>query len=286
MLQDVTVAVTGSAGFVGSHLVRKLTELNAKVIGLDITDGVDLTDWAQVKDVPRFDVMVHLAAKIFVPAAYEHPREFYHTNIASTINALEMCRTHEAKVVFASSYAYGRPRYLPIDEAHPVDMFNPYCRSKILCESLCEGYHRDFGGRAVILRVFNPYGPGQDKRNLIASTIDQAATGCIRLKDPLPKRDFIYIDDMVGAYIRAIQYDQTPCETFNIAGGHSYSVKEIAEAIARRFGDDVIVEFTGESRKNEVMDTVADISKARRLLAWNPRIDIQTGIDLCLADAR
>jgi len=283
MFQDVTVAVTGSSGFVGSHLVRKLTEQNAKVIELDISDGIDLTDWAQVKDVPRFDVMVHLAAKIFVPAAYEHPRDFYHTNLTSTINALELCRTHEAKMVFASSYVYGRPKYLPIDEAHPTDMFNPYCRSKALCESMCEGYHRDFGTRAVILRIFNPYGPGQDKRNLIASTIHQAQTGRVVLKDPLPKRDFLYIDDMIDAYIQAVRYDRTPFETFNIGSGHSYSVKEIAEAIARRVGDHVTVEFTGESRKNEVMDTVANIAKAQDLLAWTPKIDIDQGITRCLA---
>ena len=286
MLRDATVAVTGSSGFVGSYILRKLSELNVRVIGLDIRDGVDLTDWTQIRGLPRFDTMIHLAAKIFVPAAYENPREFYHTNIGSTINALEICRTHEAKMVFASSYVYGQPKYLPIDEEHPVSVFNPYCRSKVVCESLCEGYHRDFGIRVVILRAFNLYGPGQDKRTVIPSIIDQAETGRILLKDPQPRRDFVYIDDMVDAYVKAVQYEETPFETFNIAGGRSYSVKQIAETIARRVGDDIKVEFTGERRKNEVMDTVADTTKAKKLLEWQPKTGIEEGIDLCLRDTQ
>jgi nucleoside-diphosphate-sugar epimerase len=286
MLRDATVAVTGSSGFVGSHLVKKLSELNVRVIGLDIRDGVDLTDWTQIRDLPPFDTMIHLAAKIFVPAAYENPREFYYINIGSTINALEICRTHEAKMVFASSYVYGQPKYLPIDEAHPVSVFNPYCRSKVVGESLCEGYHRDFGIRVLMLRAFNLYGPGQDKRTVIPSIIDQAETGRILLKDPQPRRDFVYIDDMVDAYVKAIQYEATSFETFNIAGGTSYSIKQIAETIARRVGDNIKVEFTGERRKNEVMDTVADITKAKKLLAWQPKTGIEEGINLCLRDTQ
>lgn len=283
-MEDTTVAVTGSSGFVGSYLVRRLSELKVSVLRLDIRDGVDFTDWAQIRDLPQFDTMIHLAAKIFVPAAYENPREYYHINIGSTINALEICRTHGAKMVFASSYVYGQPKYLPIDEEHPASVFNPYCHSKVVGESLCEGYHRDFGIRIVILRAFNLYGPGQDRRTVIPSIIEQAKTGSILLKDPQPKRDFVYIDDMVNAYIKAIQYEKTPFETFNIAGGRSYSIKQISETIARRLADDVAVEFTGERRKNEVMDTIADISKAKKLLGWQPKIGIEEGIDLCLRD--
>lgn len=286
MWRHVTIVVTGSSGFVGSHLLKKLSELNVRVIGLDIRDGVDLTDWTQIRDLPPFDTMIHLAAKIFVPAAYENPREFYHINIGSTINALEICRTHEAKMIFASSYVYGQPKYLPIDEKHPVSVFNPYCRSKVVGESLCEGYHRDFGIRVIILRAFNLYGPGQDKRTVIPSIINQTKTGRILLKDPQPRRDFVYIDDMVDAYIKAVQYEETPFETFNIAGGRSYSVKQIAEMIARRIGENIKVEFTGERRKNEVMDTVADTTKAKKLLDWQPKTGIEEGINVCLRDKR
>jgi nucleoside-diphosphate-sugar epimerase len=194
------------------------------------------------------------------------------------INVLELSRINDARIVYASSYVYGSPRYLPVDEGHPVSFWNPYAGSKIVGENLCRCYHESFGLRAVILRPFNIYGDGQDLRFLIPSIIDQARKGSITLKDRAPRRDYVFIDDVVDAYTRAIEYDSTGFEVFNIGSGVSYSVDEVVEVVRKTCGNEVKVSYIGETRKNEIMETVAGISKARRLLGWDPVVDLEQGI--------
>jgi len=283
MLLNKKIAVTGSSGFVGNYLVKKLAELGADIIYLDSKIGIDITDWQQVQNTEEFDILLHLAAKSYVPNSYKYPREFYYTNIIGTLNALELCRIYKAKMVYTSSYVYGNPKYLPIDEKHPIISFNPYAESKIIGEHLCKGYNRDFGIPVIILRPFNIYGMGQNDKFLIPSIIKQAKSGKILLKDPAPKRDMVFINDLVEAYIKSIKYNQTSFEIFNIGSGVSYSVKGIAEMIASNIGEKIEIEFTGEKRQNEILNTVADISKARNKLGWGPTISFTDGIELCIS---
>lgn len=282
MLQNKTIAITGSEGFVGSHLVRKIMELNARVIKIDLNHKVDVTDWSQLENLDKFDVLIHLSAKTFVPESYKEPRHFYHTNIVGTLNALELCRLNNAKMIYASSYVYGLPKYIPVDEGHPIQGFNPYAESKIIGERLCERYYHDFNVGVIIMRPFNIYGPNQNKKFLIPSMIEQARNGEIVLKDPMPKRDFVFIDDVVNAYIKAIQYDKTGFEIINLGLGKSYSVREIAGEVIRNFDEAVNITFTNEKRISEIPDTVADISKAKALLGWEPEISIEHGINKCV----
>ena len=276
------IAVTGSSGFVGSRLFRKLIELNHEVFEIDITNGTDILDWAQLEKISEFDLLIHLAAQTFVPESYKRPRQFYFTNIVGTINALELCRIHKAKIIYTSSYVYGNPNYLPVDETHPAQAFNPYSESKIIGERLCKRYHLDFGLKAIILRPFNIYGPGQNNRFLISSIVKQARKGDVVLKDPLPKRDLLYVDDMIEAYIKAIQYEAIPFDIFNIGFGKSYSIKEIIDEVVKNFNTKFQVQFTGERRKNEIDNVVADISKAEKLLNWKPKVSFEDGIKSCV----
>ena len=272
------IAVTGSSGFVGSHLVKRLKELGADIAGLDIKNGVDITDWKQVQSIEQFDVLFHLAAKSYVPDSYKYPRDFYYSNVIGTINALELCRLWKSKIVFISSYVYGVPQYLPIDEEHPVAAFNPYAQTKIIGEQLCRGYSRDFDIPAIILRPFNIYGEGQNENFLIPTMIKQAKTGNILLKDPYPKRDYVYIDDVVDLFVKVMEYHPTECEIFNVGTGISYSVRELVEMIVALFPNPIDVAFTSQNRKNEVMDTKADITKAEKLLGWSPKTDVHQGL--------
>lgn len=276
--------VTGSLGFVGKHLKAQLEENNVEVIGVDIKNDTDLTDWEQVKRIGEADVLFHTAAKLFVPDSYINPREFYRTNILSTINALELCRLHKAKMVYISSYVYGEPRYLPIDENHPTSAFNPYAQSKIICEQICQGYNRDSGIHVTIFRPFNIYGIDQNDNFLIPSIIKQAKNGKLFLKDPSPKRDFLYVSDAVSAYIKSseLELGNPNFVIFNIGCGNSYSVEEIVHEVCLHFPKGVKVEFSHEKRKNEISNTVADISKAKRLLDWEPKISFKEGISLCV----
>jgi len=195
------IAITGSRGFVGSFLSKRLIELNFDIVEIDLEVGYDITNWDSISTVENFDLLIHLAAKSYVPDSLKNPVEFYKTNILGTINALEMCRKLDVKIIFASSYVYGTPQYLPIDENHPVEAFNPYSQSKLIGEDLCRSYSRDFNVPAIILRPFNIYGKGQSSDFLVPLILNQAEKGIVKLKDSRPKRDFIYIEDVVDAFI-------------------------------------------------------------------------------------
>ena len=283
-LNGKRVLVTGSRGFVGKNLVEELKRQDADVLTLTDHDGrrIDIRDQQRVEaiinKIRNIDIVYHLAAITSVPFSFENPRETYDVNVLGTLNILELCRSCNAdKIVFASSYVYGQPQYLPIDEKHPLQPTNPYARSKILGEELCRAYNTDFGVKCIILRPFNIYGVGQNKNFLIPSIIAQLRYGKIELKDPEPKRDFIYISDIIDAYIKAGEF-KGDFDVFNIGYGKSYSVKEIVEKIIHLYGKDVKVKYSGERRKNEIMDTVADIKKAKEKLGWKLRVEIDRGL--------
>lgn len=189
--------VTGSEGFIGKSLIKELRRNNIQMIGLDKVSGKDITKWSDIEPLPKIDVVFHLAALTFIPFCLRNPREVYEINLLGTLNILEYCRKFNAKLVYASSYVYGTPEYLPIDEKHPLQAENPYTRSKIIAEKLCKSYHEDYNINIVILRPFNVYGPGQRSDFLIPLIIKQIkGNNKIQLKDPKPKRDFIYVKDI------------------------------------------------------------------------------------------
>jgi len=149
-------------------------------------------------------------------------------------------------------------------------------------EDLCRAYNRDFNISSVVLRPFNIYGYGQNSHFLVPMVLDQAESGKINLKDSRPKRDFIFIEDVVNAYIKSIGYTATNFEVFNIGSGVSTSIKELTDIVSAHFDDDFDVSFTEEQRKNEVLDTRADITKAKKLLKWKPKVTITEGISQIL----
>ena len=273
------IVLTGNTGFVGSKLQLSLEKIGRAVIDVDLTGGKDITVWDTIKGIKDFDFLIHLAAITYVPNSYKIPKEMYAVNILGTLNMLELCRLNNAKMIFASSYVYGNPQYLPIDEKHPTVSFNPYCQSKIIGEQLCESYHKHFNVSCIIFRPFNIYGPGQNTNFLIPLIQKQIDDhGKIQLKDPRPKRDFVHVDDVVEAYQKAIEYNDSSFEIFNIGSGESYSVKDIADTLVNFSNKIIPIEFSNEIRENEVLDTVADISKAKRLLNWQPKISFNERI--------
>jgi UDP-glucose 4-epimerase len=272
------VAVTGSSGFTGRNLIGRLLHLNHEVIKIDLEEGIDAADYSNLESIPKFDALFHLAAKSFVPDSYEKPHDFYRINFNSTLNTLELCRKYSAKYIYVSSYVYGTPQYLPIDENHPIATFNPYADSKILCENLCRGYNKYFNLNVFIVRPFNIYGPHQTNNFLIPSIFNQAIKGKIELNDPNPRRDLIYIDDLVDLYTRLLEYQDSKFEIFNAGYGKSHSVREIVEYIANLFPSKIEINFTNIIRPNEVADTVSNNNKAKSLLNWEPGIDLFEGL--------
>lgn len=274
------ILITGHSGFIGSYLQKKLEKTEHELILVDIANGTNICDWQQVKQYEGMDVIVHLANLSFVPASYEQPKRFYETNYLSTLNMLELCRLNNAKMVFFSSYIYGHPQYQPIDENHPTQAFNPYAQTKVICESLCEGYNRDFKVPITIFRPFNIYGTGQNPDFLIPSIIQQAKTGKIVIKDDRPKRDYIHVEDIVDAIITAIETENADksIQKYNLGSGLSYSVKEIVDMVRGLFDTEIEYICTHEIRPNDVLDTIADISKIQNELHWKPSISILEGL--------
>lgn len=274
------ILVTGYSGFIGSYLIRRLQDLQVELILCDLQNGINICNWDEVNDLKGFDIIIHLANLSFVPASFRDPKKFYEVNYLGTLNMLELCRLNKARMIYFSSYMYGNPQYQPIDEQHRIEAYNPYAQTKVICESLCEGYNRDFQVPVTVFRPFNIYGKGQNPDFLIPTIINQAKTGKIVIKDDRPKRDYIHVTDIVEAVILALQTPnlQPTLQTYNLGTGESHSVKEIIEIVRTLSEHEVDYECTREIRPNEVLDTVADITKIKKELHWTPKISLIEGI--------
>lgn len=276
-MHNTKILVTGSNGFIGSKLVQQLIQLGHDVIELNRTKG-DISDKQTWDRLPPVNIVIHLAALTFVPDSWTHPTAFMQTNLQGTICALEYCRKYDAKLVFMSSYMYGNPELLPIPESAKLVAFNPYALSKKMAEEACYFYADYFNVKITILRPFNVYGPDQKGEFLIPSIIRQALDGkAIEVKVLEPKRDYIYINDVINCIIKAM-YVSENLAVFNVGTGKSYSVAELISIIQEIMHINLPVHASGEHRPDEVMDTRADISKASQLMGWFPEFSLYQGI--------
>lgn len=272
------IAVAGSDGFVGRNVCAQLEAKGHTFIKIDITNGMDLCDNAIIDKIEPIDCFIHLANLVFVPASYKDPEKFYRINYLTTLNALEICRKHNARLIYASSYIYGSPQYLPVDENHPVCPFNPYAQTKVICEKMCEGYNRDFKVKVSILRPFNIYGVGQKGMLLIPEIIGQIKEGKkeIQLKAASPRRDYVNVIDVARAFCACID-DPNDFNVYNICSGVNYSIREITEIINANLSKKVTFEFGVSDRPNEVDETCGSCEKLKKL-GWTPSITFEEGI--------
>ena len=271
------ILVTGASGFLGRPLCAALTANGANVIALGGRDG-DMADPAVFARVAPVEHVFHLAARTFVPDSWTDPTGFHRTNVLGTINALEYCRLAGARLTFVSAYLYGVPQVLPIPESAVPRPNNPYALTKHLAEQACAFYARHQGVPVVVVRPFNIYGPGQAPHFLIPEIIRQVqARTPIRVKDLAPRRDYVYVDDVVDALMKT-QVVTEPYAVFNVGSGHSISVAEVIEAVQRVAGTQLPVESENGVRREELSDVCADISRARQVLGWTPTHTFDQGI--------
>ena len=275
------ILITGARGFIGDFLVNLLDLKRFKLNKFLNSSTLNLCNWDLVSKTPKSDLIIHLAAKNFVPDSFLNPLDFYNNNISSTLNILEKARKDNSRVIFFSTYVYGIPEYLPVDEKHQSNPLNPYTQSKLICEQLCMAYNRDFGIPITIFRPFNVYGPGQNPSFFIPSIIKQINNDFIYLDDSRPKRDFIYIDDVISAIYKCI-INENLSDTFNIYNlgtGISTSVKDVAELILEISQSKSKLIFSNKVRKGEVLETKADIKKIKKELKWNYKTSLRKGIE-------
>lgn len=282
-----TIMVTGAKGFIGSALVTFLQEHNEKVISID-TDVLDLCDAAAVANYPAdgIDHIIHLAGLTFVPRSWEEPELFFQVNTGATLHMLEYCRVHKIPMTYISAYIYGQPEKLPISETDPVHPNNPYAKSKHLAEQLCAFYAKELGVQVSVVRPFNVYGVGQKERFLIPHIIKQVL--CeeeIHVMDLAPYRDYIFLSDLLqGIYdtTRKVQ----DFDIFNFGSGVVYSVGEVIQMAQKIAGCDKPVISENAPRKNEMNKVQADISHAKEVLGWEPKVSMEEGLSQIIREMR
>lgn len=273
------VLVTGSNGFIGNSLVTVLKQNNYHVLTFDSKDG-DICDinLSQKYVNEKIFHIFHLAAKTFVPNSWKNPLEFYKTSIFGTQQVLELCRQNTIPMTFVSAYVYGIPNKTPITEDVTPVPNNPYAHSKYLAEELCRFYAEYYNVQITIARPFNIYGRNQKKDFLIPHILNQVLNNAeITVKDLHPKRDYIYLDDLIDGLIQTIENDKK-ISIYNFGSGIEYSVKEIIDIIQIVAGTNKPIVSENSERPNEISSVVADISKAKKELGWAPKYSFEDGI--------
>jgi nucleoside-diphosphate-sugar epimerase len=272
------IIVTGHTGFIGNALTSVLADRGMTYRGLSRRTGEDLERVGAMSELEPASWVIHLAGRVDVPSSWEDPAAFYRANMASALAVAEYARRTGSNVLMLSSYLYGSPIWLPIDETHPVQPSNPYARSKAVAEEILTGYAQDFGLPVVIFRVFNLYGPGQPTSQLISHILVQAMeSDTISVRDLSPKRDYLWIDDLVSAILKVVEETTEGCHIYNVGSGVSHSVGDIIDCVTSISGRRKII-CSDQARPNEIPDCYSDSRKLTEHYNWRPTVSLEAGI--------
>jgi UDP-glucuronate 4-epimerase len=301
------ILVTGGAGFIGSHLVGKLLAAGHEVVILDDFNDfydprikhaniagfakdvtlchADLRDNESVRTVfgrEKLDAIVHLAARAGVRPSIQYPRLYYDTNVIGTLHLLEAARiTGVERFIFASSSSvYGASNTIPFSEdEHLIQTLSPYGATKIAGEFLCSTYSHLYQMRVIALRYFTVYGPRQRPDLAIHQFTRRIYAGqpIDRFGDGSTRRDYTYIDDIIQGTMAALQYDGALYDVFNLGESQTIQLKDLISAIENTLGKKAKINELPE-QAGDMPLTYADISKARKLLGYNPTTKLSEGL--------
>jgi nucleoside-diphosphate-sugar epimerase len=305
----MSVLVTGGGGFIGSHLVEALLQRGASVRALDnLTTGHranlagvlahpeaqkaftfiegDVTDRKTVQEaIKGVDYVLHQAALPSVQRSVEDPITSNRVNVEGTLNVLVAAQEARVRrVVYASSSSvYGDSPQLPKLESMPTNPLSPYAVSKLAAEAYCRTFTRVYGLETVSLRYFNVFGPRQDPNSLYAAVLPRFIGALLSEEPPViygdgsQSRDFTYIENVVQANLLALEATEVGGEAFNIACGESVTLKTVLECLAE-FSNRVVVPEYQASRAGDIKHSLADISKAERMLGYRPVTPFHEGL--------
>lgn len=305
-LTNKRILVTGSDGFIGSHLTEKLVKSGFEVKAFVLYNSFN--SWGWLDHLPRdikqsmeiftgdvrdpfgvntaakdCDVIFHLAALIAIPYSYHSPSTYIDTNIKGTLNILQAARTHEIEKVIhtSTSEVYGTARFVPITEDHPLQGQSPYSASKIGADQIAWSYFTSFDLPVATIRPFNTYGPRQSLRAVIPTLITQIASGnkTVKLGALTPTRDFNFVDDITDAFIKVAESDKTAGETLNAGSNFEVSIGETARIIAELMEADIDIQSDEQRfrpQKSEVNRLWADNGRIKEVTDWKPEY---AGID-------
>lgn len=285
------VLITGGAGFIGSHLAKKLQQQKHRVTIFDLPNSITDPKLVIQTIKNKFDVIYHLAG---ISGTVDlDPRESFLVNVKGAINLLEAVRLYSPKtrIIFSNSrQEYGKPQYLPVDELHPTNPTNHYGVHKLTITLYAQLYSQLCNLDTVILRTSNVYeevGPlevrplRQPSYNVVNHWLSQAEAkkDIIAFGDGSQLRDYLHIDDLVAALIQAGIIKKARGHIFNIGSGKGTSMLRMAQTIAKKFGVKVITKpWPKEWKQAETGSYVSDIKKAKKLLNWTPKISFDQAI--------
>jgi len=302
------VLVTGSEGFIGSHLTERLLEEGYDVRAFVLYNSFN--DWGWLDTFPKdkrdsidvftgdirdpngvreamqgVDEVFHLAALIAIPFSYHSPDAYVDTNIKGTLNVLQAARLlgTERVLVTSTSEVYGTAQYVPIDEKHPYQGQSPYSATKIGADRLAESFYRSFDLPVTIVRPFNTYGPRQSARAVIPTVITQLLAGKkeIRLGALSPTRDFNYVKDTAEGFLAIAGERACIGEEINIATQQEISIGALAAELIAQIepsAEIVCEEERLRPDKSEVERLLGSNEKIRALTSWEPRYTMKEGL--------
>ncbi|MGQ9724980.1 MAG: NAD-dependent 4,6-dehydratase LegB [Tepidimonas sp.] len=303
--------VTGADGFIGSHLVELLVARGYRVRALAQYNSFNHWGWLEglpclrevevltgdIRD-PHFcrhmvkgvDVVFHLAALIAIPYSYTAPDSYVDTNVRGTLNVCQAALDAGVRRVIhtSTSEVYGTARYVPMDEAHPLQPQSPYSASKIGADAIAQSFHSSFGLPLTVARPFNTYGPRQSARAVIPTIISQMASGKrrIELGDLTPTRDFNYVEDTCRGLIALAECDAAVGEVVNIGSNAEISIGDVAHLIRELMGSDAeVVQDAQRLRpaRSEVLRLRCDNRKIERLTGFRPQVPLREGLARTIA---
>ena len=302
------ILVTGSDGFIGSHLTEELVRAGYQVkafvyynsfntwgwldtLPSDVMKNVeifqgDVRDPNGVKEAMKETAAVfHLAALIAIPFSYHSPDTYVDTNIKGTLNILQAAREQDLErvLVTSTSEVYGTAQYVPMDEKHPFQGQSPYSATKIGADRLAESFYRSFQLPVSIVRPFNTFGPRQSARAVIPTIITQLLAGKekIHLGSLTPTRDFNYVKDTMNGFIKIYESERTIGEEINIATQHEISIGELAEELIRQINPNAKIVCDEERlrpEKSEVNRLLGSNKKIKELTDWKPVYSFEEGL--------
>lgn len=301
-MTTIKILVLGGVGFFGSNMCQKYVKEGHKVICVDNLMNGNLSNVRNLMGNPNFkfvygdirdkelmykllqnvDVCYLLAAQIHVDRSLIEPELTYDINLKGVLTVLEAAKLCDVRIIYAStSECYGSAQTVPMSEEHPLNGDHPYSASKIAGERLCYSYAKTYGMNIAIARPFNTFGFFQKDSGYggvigIFTRRTLAGLPNIIYGDGEQRRDYLFISDALDAY-DLLMKSKIVGQPINFGRGESFSINQISDLIIKVCGGKVKAVHV-EARHNEVQNLVADISKAKRLLGWSPKISFEEGL--------
>ena len=285
------ILITGATGFIGNYLIHELTK-NHKIIGISknkikssknfISSSADITK-SNLKIKNQFTDIIHMAAYSDVNYCNLNPTKCYELNVKSTQRMLEIARKNDSNFIFlSSSHVYGNPIKQPIVEDSVCNPSTHYASSKKMSEILCETYAKTYGLDIKIARLFSVYGPKSPKSNLIFNIVDQMINNSkITLGNTYPKRDFIFISDVIIGLIKILNSKKKGFQVYNLGSGKSVSVENIVKNCLTISNKKLkIISSKEKRRENEIINIQANISKMKKEFNWKTEISLEKGLEI------